>query len=377
MMKKLLILMLISQSSFGQIHVETKVSVSPRHMAEYNNKLFFSGVLNPNTEGGELCWWDGKKVKSYDFWKGKRSSSPENLTVYKDKLYFSAGSPPPYGNQLCSFDGKVIKQLLLNKIGHSYIKYLTIYQDKLYFNGRKGDQYGLWSWDGNIFTYYPSPFESYSVDNLIVFSNKLYFVTYAKKPNATYSDYKKRSQLWSWDGRNFKFHTLLPADPRPFIEYNNTLCFQADTKEHGKELWIWNGTKLIEVNICPGPKDSYVDDFVKYKNKLYFTAIGENEKGNFYSWNGKKLKLEKTYNSNLGFSPSTGVVYNDILYFGAEGSKNGVEFWSFDGKKYTEVADLRPGPDISLPNSFFTYQGKLYFTATLKYGEKRSLISYQ
>jgi trimeric autotransporter adhesin len=63
-------------------------SSSPCELTVYNDKLFFQASGGSN--GHELWTYDGTDLTEIDINTGSGNSYPYNFCVYNDKLYFSA-----------------------------------------------------------------------------------------------------------------------------------------------------------------------------------------------------------------------------------------------------------------------------------------------
>ena len=79
----------------------------------------------------------------------RQNRNPRYLTVFNNKLYFSANDGS-YGMELWSYDGLNDPKIIDINIGSSdsYPSFLTVFNNKLYFNANDGS-YGmeLWSYD--------------------------------------------------------------------------------------------------------------------------------------------------------------------------------------------------------------------------------------
>lgn len=163
---------------------------SPEEFALFQNQLYFSAY--DGAHGRELWRFNGAAASlAADIVPGGQysSSNPNNLAAYGDKLYFSADDGI-HGYELWSFDGTQAKMIAdLNPTpnpgnGDTFLmdsspSELTVFNDVLYFaadDGVHGRE--LWSYDGNTLKMAldinPGPYGSY-LSEFTIYDGKLYF----------------------------------------------------------------------------------------------------------------------------------------------------------------------------------------------------------
>ena len=183
------------------------------------------------------------------------SSDPRSLTEFDGKLYYTANDSES-GRELWVSDGteagtNLVKDINPNSNSFTYgsdysaPRYLTEFNSKLYFSAGDGEHgRELWVTDGTE-----------AGTNLV------------KDINPSNDS----------DGNTY------PSEPRDFTEAGDKLYFTADDGEHGRELWVTDGTaegtNLVK-DLYPGggsygANSSSPDDFVEFDGKLYFTANTE------------------------------------------------------------------------------------------------------
>lgn len=84
---------------------------------------------------------------------------------------------------------------------------------------------------------------------------------------------------------------VLPAssNPESFFQVGDAMYFTAATPEHGRELWISDGTAAgtrLVVDLAPGPASYFLSDFVEFHSKLYFVARHADGGSDLYSTDG-------------------------------------------------------------------------------------------
>ena len=262
-----------------------------RNLTKFNNKLFFAA--NDNENGQELWISDGttegtQLVKDINPGGGfPNSSSPNNFTVFNNKLYFTA-SDGENSQELWVSDGTTEGTQLVKNINPgrgSFPSYLTEFKDKLYFKANDGENgFELWVSDGTTegtqlvkdinpdggFPNGSNPSE------LTEFKDKLYFSAY---------DSENGYELWVSDGTTEGTQLVKDINPggglangsRPgeLTEFKDKLYFSAYDSENGRELWVSDGTtegtQLVE-DINPGSAGSAPRNLTVIGNELYFRA---------------------------------------------------------------------------------------------------------
>ncbi len=348
-----------------------------------------------------LCLPAQAGLSPIDAKPGSGGISPKKLTVYNNKLYFSAYGGSNNGVQLWESDGTVGGTKLVTDIvasGNDYTPVdLTVYNNKLYFSADNRNGLELWESDGTaggtkLLKDINNGDSGSSPADFTVYNNKLYFSAY---------EHNTRTELWESDGttggtkllKDIKVSSndLNGSSPGGFTVYNNKLYFRADDGINGSELWESNGTaegtKLVK-DIQTGRGSGYPIDFAVYNNKLYFSAndgingfelwesdsTAEGTKLVKDIWTGNRTVDSPDLNYEiLNIAPTTPnnsyptnlTVYNSKLYFQAKDGTNGSELWESDGTAEGTklVKDIRSGSGGSDPAYLTVYNNKLYFSA--------------
>jgi ELWxxDGT repeat protein len=360
------------------------------NLTEFNGKLYFAS--NNGESGKELFVTDGtaegtQLVKDIypgeDNYGNKNSSSPDYLTEFNGKLYFTA-QDDANGEELFVSDGTAEgTQLLVNidqrggDYGHQFDDFNTRklfeFNDKLYFKGNNGESgEELFVTDGTaegtqlVKDIYPGE-DNYDGNknnsapgNFVEFNDKLFFSA---------NDGKSGEELFVSDGTAEGTQLLVDLNPkgeengynygsRPseLVEFNDKLYFAAYDGE-STELYVSDGTAEGTQLLDPGnDRDgnsqlSYPNDLVEFNGKLYFTADdGEHGQELFVSdgtAEGTQLVADLNPGENSAFSPDSLFATNltvvgDELFFGADNGETGIELFKLT------VDDSTDGTEISI-----------------------------
>ena len=342
---------------------------------EYNGKLYFNVLDGENvrqrqlwisdgtTEGTQLLQNINPDIGSFRAYLSLLSSITE-YPEYNGKFFFGA-SDGENGRELWISDGTIEGTQLLVDI-----------------NSNMGDERFTNSSSS------PSGFTEYN--------DKLHFSA---------DDGKHGRELWVTDGTTEGTQLLADINPNlssdgdaygsnsgGFAEYNGKLYFIADDGEHGRELWVTDGTTkgtqlLLDIN--PGFNANYnfaessnISNLMEYNGKLYFTADDGEHGRELWVSDGTTEGTQLLLNINPGIHELGGIgtgfthliEYNGKLYFGANDGENGDELWVSDGTAEGTrlVADINPNfpfflrgysTGYSRPSDFTEFNGKLYFKA--------------
>lgn len=341
----------------------------------YNKKIFphstdylyfFSGDINNR----ELYRYDGSSEPE------KLADLPYSLTetdemfIFNNSLFLNADDYK-HGDELYQFnlENKQGEFFDLNKgNSSSNISYLTLFNNKIYFSAAENSnyEYHLWEYNG---TEAPTTVELNEENpitlpsNFKVFNNKLYFS--AKHPNYGI-------ELMEYDGIN---PPSLVADireggawsaPAGFTEFNNQLYFSANHDTLGRELWMLNNENVPELvaDIYAGEYGSEPDYFMVFNNKLYFSAY-TNEYGiELWEYDGENAPrmVADMNKGGSSFSPRNLIVYDNKLWFYANDSLFNRCLWNYNGQDSPEQAF-----DLIVANNIFPsmaiYNNELFFVA--------------
>lgn len=396
----------IAQYNFEIFSVNPGVnSGDPRYLTEFNNKVYFSAVNNFQRE---LWVCDGTQEGTQlvvDL-NGSISSSPQDLFVYNNELYFVAFTNTN-GTELWKTDGTAEGTMLvkdfyqgtgngMNSATSSPINNsMVVLNGELYFFARDGASladFDLWKTDGTTegtvkavdFPFGHTP----QFPMMYVHNNRIYFAI---------DDGTNGYQLWNtdgtWDGTGYYQVSGGTAAQAPFgfYTFDNDLYFSSDDGIHGRELWrIRNGQASMVMDLFPNNlnpnlgKGSNPNYFISFGGELYFQARGYDFGLNMitgselfkYNPTSDATFLVKDINpgnvSNSLNMPNF-TIYNDELYFVAK-QTSGVhyELWKTDGTTdgtirvvtYSQMGASNELKNVQLFDNKILYEssGQLYIT---------------
>lgn len=348
-----------------------------------------------------------------DLRNGELGSQPNELNVYKGKLYFTATDGIDF-YALWEYNGQEQPTKLLSDgfDGFNTRDFCT-YQDKLFF--AKGKE--LWSYNGlSSPTKATDISNGEGVSNLIVFHDTLFFnsshdtfgneifhynglgdaklfydivegVTSSTPSNFTiYNDalyfcpISGKNDLWAYIGDSvLKINGTDGINPDNLFVYNNELFFSANIKSD-RELWKYNSLtdELVNFDLNPDSTEIYdpfediyfyilnssdPGDFCIFNETLFFTAIDSNDNRNlWYFSNNNPVIANHISNGKHSFGNLTNI--NTSLYFTCNDSVHGEELWYYDGHdKPNLITDIVVGAGSSQPMNITGYNNKVYFTA--------------
>lgn len=373
---------------FGQTYNYSKDYLG--QLTNLNGTLFFTTGMD-FANGPELWKSDGTAagtVMVKDINPGIGEGRPSNLTVVKDKLYFSADDGA--GIHLWVSDGTSNgTKAVVNKEGVS-LPQTTIYSrldvtpfavadNIFYFKGNtntKGNE--LYKYDitkpsegirlvKDIFVGTASSDPA----NLTAIDTTVYFTISALSGN---------QQLWKTDGTAAgtklikDMGTGVPEYFGNLINANGKLLFSFYTKNNGSELWKSNGTKpgtVMVKDIYAGNHSGAPASITYIKNGFSLFSATDGIKGvELWRTNGDSAKtvLVKNINNTTtgGFKPdlNNSVFFNNKLFFNAYTPIYGSNLYVSDG---TSV-ETKLFKDINFGNSsnasnFIVFKNNIYFSA--------------
>jgi ELWxxDGT repeat protein len=361
-------------------------SSSPSQLTVFNNKLYF--CANDGIHGKELMEYDGINNPSLvkDILPGKNSSSPSGFTELNNKLYFVANDEL-HGYELWEYDGindpVMVSDIQTGSTG-SHPLYLMVFSNKLYFSANDGaNGRELWEYDGiddpAMLKDICIRSNSSSPSEFKIFDDKLYFQA---------NDGQHGEELWEYNGSNepVMIKDISPNNygygPRNLCVFENKLYFTADNGTNGDELWKFDGTgePALVKDICEGSCSSSPLYLTVFSDKLYFMArynIYDYALWAYDSISDLKLVSDilKGYN---GFSLSEFPVFHNKLIFVADDGWHGLEMWEYDSiTNPILVKDINQGTYSSYPSCFTILNDKLYFTAvTDSLENSKTLLEY-
>ena len=356
-----------TRSTVTQIKVtenEGDYGSTPEQMTVWNGALYF--VADSADYGEELWVYDGDGVRLVADINTMGDSLISSLTVFNNKLYFSAyGGVGSGGQELWEYDGEEVSmaQDINPGSGSSYPSSLFVFDNELYFKASDGNyQNKLWKLNGGMVS------SGVSVSAIYLeFNNELYFRGY---------DGNHGSELWKYSESlgAVLVHDINPgsssSSPVSFTVFNNELYFGADDGIHGQELWKYDGTNTptMVADIWNGSSSGEVSTFTVFKNELYFTANTpgwENQLKSLWKYDGNSSTIVTNQlalsNWLLDF-----VIFNDELYFHADYVNESMgcgELWRHDGINPPSLAfELYDGNGC--PQDLTVFNHDLYFSGS-------------
>ncbi|MBI5095385.1 MAG: hypothetical protein HZB26_23500 [Candidatus Hydrogenedentes bacterium] len=162
--------------------------------------------------------------------------------------------------------------------------------------------------------------------------------------------------------------TFVPPSSAPqyLFVFDNRVYFSADDGNHGRELWVTNGTvqgTTLASDVVPGPKSSDPRNFVGCGNRLLFNALALTSYGDLRELNAAEVdakgavrvvipkNLEPRPINEKGPDPILMRATPSFVYLTAYSAKYGRELWRSDGTENGTrlIRDLWPGADSPSP----------------------------
>lgn len=320
-------------------------TTAPKELTIYNNKLYFSA--NSNAYGWEVWVTDGTEQGTTllkDINTGSESSSPEGFTVFNNELYFLAGNAE-FGKELWKTDGTEQGTVLVKDI-------------------KTGSENG-------------------ASGSLIASGNYLYFTANA-------DDYfnpasVQGNELWKTDGteagttlvKDISVGSGSSMNSLLGIDLNGILIFTAFSQEFGREIWktdgTTSGTTLLK-DINPAQTSSYDNgiEYVKFNNEVYFLGYDDVNGKEIWKTDGTTsgTKILKNINATAD-EASSGIikiysdeVNNKLFFYATDTNQNIPELWVSDGTTSgTQKLSTIQIPDIYSPTNYFiTFKEHSYFS---------------
>jgi ELWxxDGT repeat protein len=363
----------------------------PKNGVAFNGKYLF-------TSNNQLWSSDGTVANTLAIkvFTGAYMYGPYCFREMNGKLYFVA-SDSVLGEELWVTDGTAAGTTIVKDIntnGNSsaftpannrsmYPNILQVLNGKLYFaaddgvNGRE-----LWESDGTMAgTVIVKDINPGTADGIgaplnitnedfVLASNKIFFS--ADDGSGT------GAELWATDGTATGTQLvkdivpgIMSSNPYTFIAYDNKIVFSINyyTTAFIKAVYVSDGTAAGTIEIVNNICNTY--DHSVLNNKLYF-GVKDYNNDQLYVTDGTLANTSQL----LTLSLETGVVpedvgkgatclteYNGKLYFRNGQTGNGMELWQSDGTiaGTAMLKDIYPGSWSTHPNSFLSFNGRLYF----------------
>jgi len=313
----------------GTVGLTNGAGVFPGQLVPFAGKLVFAA-----RQGGVTALWQSDGTPSGTAVLVPLPASVTGvsfLTALGSELYFMV-SDNDFGATVWRSDGTAAgTRQVSDFIGHADPHFTRLGATVLFVGFDADDGFDLWKTDGTLAgtaIVFPAPgFDTANILDLAVLGNALYFVA----PTST-----QGRGLWRTDGT--ADGTSLVREVTPQIVIQNTfdapppayltiasgkLFFVADDGEHGREIWVSDGTTAgttLVADVFPG---------------------------------------------FLGANPSGLAVASGRLYFSANDGVHGRELWQSDGTPAgTRLdADVNPGGEGSGPLQLTAAGGRLYWSA--------------
>ncbi len=268
-------------------------SARPMYLTVYNGRLYFSA--DDGEHGSELWKYVpaaasiGTASMVEDYNKGEFGSLPGPMTVFDEKLYFSAdegvhdelNNDNIHGFELCVFDafdnsqnGIKIKRVhdINPDMPSSHVQDIVVFGDGMFFRANDGtngweafklDKLGKLKMLPDLNSDADGSWPGY----FTVFRNRLFVV-------ADIEDHGW--QLLEYDGNQFNQAEgtgpgtiVLPDSPTVVGQY---MFFSAQSAQHGRELWAYDGFETFLVDdFTPGTASTF-DNSSPYRG---FATLGE------------------------------------------------------------------------------------------------------
>jgi len=372
-------------------------SSAPQEMVAYNDMLYFQATV-PG-QGAELWRYDpaanggaGETTLVADIYDGSESSSPSELTVVGDQLYFRA-TDQDHGTEVFVYnplDGVSVAADIGSGSSNSDPEFLTELDGLLYFQIRRatsGTEFRtIDPSTGQMDRIYVPRSTGGEESNLGIFDGKLVFRAHDAPAY--------RSEIFFYNPQDESFSKLY--DPvrtdessiRDLVEIDGILYVSATTDAEGKELWQYDpqanngqGAASIAAHIPGRPGGYWPFELTVFDDAVYFrgSTSGVSEMWLFRydpEINGPTSDAELVFQMPVKISsPYQFTPGDDRLYFVIDDRTHGKEIWELVPQANGEppqsrmVADLAEGLDSLNPELLFVDAGKLYFWAGI-YGRQ-------
>jgi ELWxxDGT repeat protein len=239
----------------------------------FHNKIYFSAH---DDEHGIELWVlneDNTETMLADLAEGMWSSNPDGFIIFRDKLFFIAGNK--YNTRdLWVLDGSGFPTQVKTGLNAHQVSNLCIYKNRLYFVAGTYPYTLLWSYDGtdNISLIFPENITSGYQDKskmLFLENGKMYILS--QYEHGYFGDNKHR--LWEYDG-NASPKMIIDFSYIPDIKPGNFSFIRNNLYYSYKNLWEFDGINP-PVPLKGKNNDFFGTDpesFTEFKGKMYFTA---------------------------------------------------------------------------------------------------------
>ena len=292
-------------------------------------------------------------------------------------VYFVADGPGRFRTELWKTDGT---ETGTNKVapvpplgpGFRFPTELTVYGDKLYFTAFTDDRARLlWETDGTSLGTIPATIgrEMNWPRDYVILDDQMFLAT--------------QDALWRTDGSVAGTQQVVQLNgtgfrPRDLTVVGDNIYFTTGDDATGRELWVTDGTSggsFLAADITPGPDSSFHnrdENDIEVVGDLLFvsTRSNVNDPSNVLLYDPdvnvvRPMTIDvPMVRSSVGSSPSDLAMYENAIYFSANDGIHGQELWRSDGTVAGTnlVADIRTVGG-SNPRYLTVHKGDLYFTA--------------
>jgi ELWxxDGT repeat protein len=344
-------------------------SSSPSDLLVFGNQLFFTARTAQH--GTELWVTNGTAAGTRlfaDLYPGSESSFPFGKMVHGNRMLFAATNAAN-GRELWSSDGTAAGTAMIADAapgtGSLSPVFLTPFNGAIYFAAANG----LWKTDGTaggtVRVHAGSELRSLTVAGSQLFYDAL--TDGGREP-------------WVSDGTDAGTRVIEDIHPGPigsldaalpsgFVALGDEVIFLARDPEHGRELWISNGTaegtRILHDGI-EGPEGYSTMDpmtVVAFKGRVFFPGKDDAHGGELWVTDGTDAGTMLFADLTPGSAPSAArpvVVHEEKLYFLTSGASG---FWVTDGTVAgTRLINAQTPYTVAsaLPRSV---AGRLYFAA--------------
>ncbi|MDP9955454.1 ELWxxDGT repeat protein [Epilithonimonas hungarica] len=354
------------------------VGSSPSNLTIYNDKLYFSAssLVDGASIGNELWESDGTEAGTKlvaDIIPGNSSSSPAALFVFNNKIYFSGSNVVNGSNVsglLLSYDETTGVQTVSTV--PKYSTSFTKVGDRLYF---KSTNTSVTPNTQRLYFIEGGAQPVIADDNLNV--NTIGFVGNKVIANAQFANASSPflTQLFGFDGSTSNLIKAINPSTSSYPQYFTYSAALGKTffnanGGNGAEPWMTDGTEagttiVKDINVSSGTSGSGPINFTEYNGKVYFSASdGITSGSELWVTDGTEQgtkMLKDIAPGTAGSFPEKMVVYKDKLYFFATNASNVKQLWETDGTEDGTKALA----SVASVSSFVTYNDKLYFSGRI------------
>lgn len=233
------------------------------------------------TTAGGYLWFRAHDGTSHNLYKSQGTAATTvveqpgigtsaNIVPFRDRIYYTSGA------SLCYSEGA--GQVVLNAI--NYVNGLYATDSALYLLENNSLMYT----DGLNAGAYTDVLDSSNnktsnITEPLTVGDKLYFTTTVANANVG-------QELYVADGASFSLIKDIYNDgnnssyPNDLVEINGKVYFKATTPDHGKELWVSDGTEagtMELLDIVEGTDSPSIGNLTVIDSKLYFRASKDDD----------------------------------------------------------------------------------------------------